>query len=137
MSTPVQRVAIVGGGTIAWLCAAALKHAFRHRRLDVLVLDTGRPNDDPIARWTLPALRSMHSLLGIKERELLARAHATFRLGSEHRGWQGDASRFMHVHGEIGVEINATPFYHYLLLQALAGRAENAEDYSLAAVAAR
>jgi tryptophan halogenase len=65
------------------------------------------------------------------------RTGATFRLGSEHRGWQADGSRFLHVHGELGVDINGAPFHKYLILRALAGRPENPEDYSLAAVAAR
>lgn len=137
MNAAVQSVAIVGGGTTAWLCAAALKRAFHHRGLDVLVLNSGRCSDDPIGRWTLPSLRSIHSLLGMKEGELVRRTGATFRLGSEHGGWQGEASRFVHVHGEMGIEINGTSFDRYLALRALAGRPESIEDYSLAAVAAR
>lgn len=137
MNTPVQRVVIVGGGSTAWLCAAALGRAFQHRALDIIVLDPGRFADDPIGRWSLPSLRSIHSLLGLKESDLVRRTGATFRLGSEHRGWQADASRFLHVHGEIGVDINGAPFHKYLALRALSGSPENAEDYSLAAVAAR
>lgn len=137
MNAPVQSVAIVGGGTTAWLCAAALKRAFQHRGLDLRVIDPGRLTDDPLGRWTLPSLRSIHSLLGLKESDLVRRTGATFRLGSEHRGWQGDTSRFVQVHGELGVEINNAPFHTYLVLRALANRAENPEDFSLAAVAAR
>ena len=137
MNATVQSVAIVGGGTTAWLCAAALRRAFRHRGLDVLVIDPGTCAAEAIGRWTLPSLRSIHSLLGMKEGDLVRRTGATFRLGSEHRGWQGDASRFVQVHGEIGSDINGVPFDKYLVLRALAGHADNAEDYSLAAVAAR
>jgi len=137
MNAAVRSVAIVGGGTTAWLCAAALRRALHHRGLDVLVLDPGRCADDPIGRWTLPSLRSIHTLLGMKESDLVRRTGATFRLGSEHRGWQGDASRFVHVHGEIGIDINGVPFHKYLVRGALEGHTENLEDYSLAAVAAR
>lgn len=137
MSTRVERVAIVGGGASAWLSAAALKRAFRHRALQVTVVDCGCPPDAPLARWTLPSLRGIHGLLGIKEPEFVRHTEATFKLAAEHRGWQGEASRFMHAHGEIGSDLGGTPFYKYLLQQALAGRAESAEVYSLAAVAAR
>lgn len=137
MSTPTQSVVIVGGGTTAWLCAAALKRAFQHRSLDIRVLDPGRSADDPIGRWTLPSLRSMHSLLGLKEGELVRRTGATFRLGSEHHGWNGDASQFLHVHGEIGIDVSNAPFYKYLVLRALEGHPESLETHSLAAVAAR
>jgi tryptophan halogenase len=137
MNAPARNVVIVGGGTTAWLCAAALKRAFHHRGIEVRVLDPGRFADEPIGRWTLPSLRSIHSLLGMKEGDLVRRTGATFRLGSEHCSWQGDASRFMQVHGEIGVDINSAPFYQYLVLRALEARPESIEHYSLAAVAAR
>jgi tryptophan halogenase len=137
MNAPIHTVVIVGGGTTAWLCAAGLKRAFQHRGLDLLVVDPGRFADDPIGRWTLPSLRSIHSLLGLKEGDLVRRTGATFRLGSEHHGWQGDASDFVHVHGELGVDIQSAPFHEYLVLRALAGRPESPEDYSLAAIAAR
>jgi len=137
MNAPPRSVAIVGGSTTAWLCAAALKRAFQYRDLDLVVLDPGRSADDPLGRWTLASLRSIHSLLGLKESDLVRRTGATFRLGSEHRGWQGDASRFVHVHGELGINIHNAPFHEYLALRALTGRPENPEDYSLAAVAAR
>jgi tryptophan halogenase len=76
-------------------------------------------------------------LLGLKESDLVRRTGATFRLGTEHRGWNGDASSFMHVHGELGVDIHNAPFHEYLVLRALAGRPESPENYSLAAIAAR
>ena len=137
MNAAVRSVAIVGGGATAWLCAAALRRAFQHRGLYVLVLDLSRCADDPLGRWTLPSLRSIHTLLGIKEGDLIRRTGATFRLGTEHRSWQGDASRFVQMHGELGIEINGAPFDKYLALRALAGHPESVEDYSLAAVAAR
>jgi tryptophan halogenase len=135
MNAPLRSVVIVGGGSAAWLCAAGLKRAFHG--LDLLVVDPGPVADDPLGRWALPSLRSIHSLLGLKESDLVRRTGATFRLGSEHRGWQGDASGFVHVHGELGTDIHNAPFHEYLALRALAGRPENPEDYSLAAVAAR
>jgi tryptophan 7-halogenase len=135
--TSVQRIIVVGGGSIAWLAAAALKQAFRHRELDVLVVDAGPACDTPLGDWTLPSLRAIHALLGIKESDFIRQTGATFKLASEHSGWQSDTQSFMHAHGEIGSDLNGTPFYKYLLLQAVAGRKQGAEDYSLAAVAAR
>jgi tryptophan halogenase len=137
MNAPVHSVVIVGGGTTAWLCAAALKRAFQHRGLELVVVDPGRFAGDALGRWTLPSLRSVHSLLGLKESDLVRRTGATFRLGSEHRGWQGDASRFVHVHGDLGITVHNAAFHEYLALRALMGRPENPEEYSLAAVAAR
>ena len=137
MSTTVQRIAVVGSGSVAWLAAAALKLAFRHRNLDVAVLDGGDVSDEPLARWTLPSVRSMYALLGIRESTLLRETSGTFKLASEHVHWQADGSRFMHAHGELGTPINRIPFYKYLLLRAIAGHAEPPDVYSLAATAAQ
>ena len=54
--------------------------------------------------------------------------------------WAGraTAARFLHAHGEIGADIRRhAPFYKYLLREAIAGRRERPESYSLAADAAR
>ncbi|HKE94408.1 MAG TPA: tryptophan halogenase family protein [Povalibacter sp.] len=137
MSTLVQRVVVVGSGSEAWLAAAALKRAFRHVNLDVVVLEPGSAADSPLAQWTLPSLRSLHGLLGIRESDFMRETGATFRLASEHQQWQNTASGFIHAYGEIGVVLNRIPFYKYLLLRALRRQAEPVEIYSLAATAAR
>jgi hypothetical protein len=112
----------VGGGAVAWLAAAGLRRAFRKRGVDVLVVDTGMPSDAPVGRWTLPSQRGMHGSLGIPEADLLRRTGATFKLATEHVGWQGDGSHFLHAHGDIGTDIAGTPFYKFLVLQALNGQ---------------
>jgi tryptophan halogenase len=132
----IGRIVILGGGPVAWLAAAALARAFRHRKLEVIVVDSGPSRDAPIGRWTLPSQRGMHALIGIREVDFMRRTGATFKLASEHVGWQGDG-RFLHAHGDIGSDLGETPFYKYLLIQRLAGRSEKCEDYSVAAVAAR
>ena len=137
MTATIMRVVVVGGGSVAWLAAAGLRRAFRKRGVDVLVLDTGMPADASVGRWTLPSQRGMHGLLGIPEADLIRRTGATFKLATEHVGWQGDGSHFLHAHGDIGADIAETPFYKYLVMQAINGRAESAEVYSLAATAAR
>jgi tryptophan 7-halogenase len=137
VSGAIQRVVIAGGTPVAWLAAAALRRAFRHRDLHVTVIDSGGGKDAPAGRWTLPSQRGMHGLVGINERDLMRRTGATFKLASEHLGWHGAGSGFLHAHGDIGSDLGATPFYKYLLLQAITGRPENPEHYSLAAVAAR
>ena len=91
----------------------------------------------PRVRWTLPSQRGMHAMLGINEAEFMAATGATYRLASEHRGWQGEGSRFMHAHGELGSDLSGTPFYKYLLNEAIEGRAVSGDDFSVATLAAR
>jgi tryptophan halogenase len=135
VSGPVQKLVAVGGGPVVWIAALAMNRAFRHRTLEVTVLDTGAAPDAPPGFWTLPSQRGIHDMIGLRESDLL-RTGASFKFGTEHRGWSGDDSRFMHAHAEIGTDIEGMPFYKYLQLAAMAGRAEKPADYSVAAIAA-
>jgi tryptophan halogenase len=132
----IRIVAVAGSGPMAWIAASALRRAFQHLQLDVCVIDTGPTRDARIGRWTLPSQRGIHGLLGIVEPHFVQQTGATFKLATEHVGWQGEGSRFLHAHGEIGVEIGGTPFYKFLQREILAGRAEKPESFSLAAAAA-
>jgi tryptophan halogenase len=133
----VGRVVVVGGDAVAWLAAISLFRAFRHRGLQVSVVDTGLDARTPGARWTLPSQRGMHALVGVPETEFLRRTGATYKLATEHIGWQGAGSRFLHAHGDIGTAIGAAAFYKFLLRERIAGRNGSPDPYSLAAEAAR
>jgi tryptophan halogenase len=132
----ILRIVVAGTGPVAWIAAAGLHRAFRHRQLEISVVDTGPSLDARIGRWTLPSQRGIHGLLGIAEQHLVQQTGATFKLATEHLGWQAQRSRFLHAHGEIGVQIGGAPFYKYLQSEVLAGRAERPEHFSLAGMAA-
>jgi tryptophan 7-halogenase len=135
VSAPVNRVAVLGSDSAAWIAASSLAKAFQHRKLDVTVVEHGIPAAPP-GRWTLPSQRGIHALLGIAEPDFVNRTGATYKLASEHLGWQGEGSGFVHAHGEIGTPLGSIHFYKYLLREWLAGRADPPVNYSLAAAAA-
>ena len=135
MSPPLNRVAVLGSDSAAWITASSLAKAFQHRKLDVMVVEHGASATPP-GRWTLPSQRGIHALLGIAEPDLVHRTGATYKLASEHLGWQGEGSGFVHAHGEIGSPLGGIQFYKYLLREWLAGRADQPSNYSLAAAAA-
>jgi tryptophan halogenase len=110
--------------------------ALRHRKLAVTVLDTGPAPDAPLGFWTLPSQRGVHTMLGIRETDLLFRTGATFKLATEYLEWGGARGRFLHAHGEIGTNIGGMPFYKYLQKVAIDGHPESPEKYSIAAIAA-
>jgi tryptophan halogenase len=136
MSEMIRRVVVVGNGSVAWIVAAGLARAFRARPLDIGVVEI-EAEPTPAGWWTLPSQRGIHSLLGINEPHFLQHTGATYRLATEHRGWQGEGSSFLHAHGDIGVELDGTPFYKYLQREARAGRPASADGYSVAGAAAR
>lgn len=133
----IRSVIVAGVGPIVWIAAAGLLRAFHYRRLEVSVVDTGASSDARVGRWTLPSQRGMHALLGIAEPHFIQHTGATFKLATEHLGWQGEGSRFLHAHGEIGTELGGTPFYKFLQSAALAGTPERPEAFSVAGTAAR
>jgi tryptophan halogenase len=137
VSAAIRNVVVAGSGPLAWIAATGLLRALRHLRLDVCVVGTGSASDARIGHWLLPSQRGMHALLGIAEPHFIHHTQATFKLATEHMGWQGGSSRFLHAHGDIGIEIAGTPFYRLMQLEALAGRAERPETFSLAGTAAR
>lgn len=132
----LRRIVVAGRGPVAWMSAAALLRAFRRNPPEVTVVDTGPTCDARAGRWTLPSQRGMHALLGIAEPPLVEQTGATFKLATEHLGWQGEGSRYLHAHGEIGAEFGGIPFYKYLVSESLAGRRERPESFSLAGRAA-
>jgi tryptophan 7-halogenase len=133
----VDRVVVIGGDAAAWLAAISLARAFRHRLLEVTVVDAAPGRGSLGALWTLPSQRGLHVLIGVQEPEFLRRTGATYKIATEHLGWQGTGSRYLHAHGDIGTAIGAAPFYKYLLREQMAGRHVTPEEYSLAAEAAR
>jgi tryptophan halogenase len=133
----IRKLIVAGTGPLTWIAAAGLLRAFRHRGLDVFVLDAGPARDARVGRWTLPSQRGMHALLGIAEPHLVQQTGATFKLATEHIGWQPEDSRFLHAHGEIGVELSGVPFYKLLQREALAGRPKRPELFCVAAAAAK
>jgi tryptophan 7-halogenase len=137
VTSRIKRVVVAGGDSIGWIAAAALAHSLRHLALEITVLDGGPRPGDPRARWTLPSQRGAHAQIGAAEPAFLRATGSTYRLGSEFVGWQGDGSRFIHAHGEIGSPIESTPFYKYLLARAIAGQPEKPEMYSVGGLAAR
>ena len=136
MSETIRKILVAGSGPVAWIAAAGLSRALRSRAVEVSIVAT-EPDGAVAGHWTLPSQRGMHGLLGVNEPHFIHHTGSTFKLATEHRGWQGEGSGYLHAHGEIGTEVEGTPYYKYLLSEALAGRPAAAENFSVAGAAAR
>jgi tryptophan 7-halogenase len=133
----IRSIAIIGGGTAGWLAAATLSRVLRGQAA-ITVVDTG-PAGDLLAEATatLPALRVLHEILGIDEADLIRRAGGTFRLGTRFDGWNAAGQPYFHPFGEIGANLNGTPFRNHWLKLRAAGDVPAFADFSVAANAAK
>ena len=87
MSGEIRSVIVAGTGPLPWIAAAGLSRAFRHRQLDVTVVDSGASCDARVGRWTLPSQRGMHALLGIPEGTIKWRLSEARRQLKEQLSW--------------------------------------------------
>ena len=62
---------------------------------------------------------------------------ATYRLGTEFRGWGAPEQRYFQGFGSIGAKLDAVPFQHHWLRLARTGECAALEEYSMAAQLAR
>ncbi|HEY6926064.1 MAG TPA: tryptophan 7-halogenase, partial [Steroidobacteraceae bacterium] len=131
----VRSVAIVGGGTDAWMVAAALGVAFGGR-ISVQIVIAPAAHEETHAESTQPPLRAFNTLLGIDEDQLIRACAGTFKLGTEFVGWRPGGS-YIQPCGEFGATLGGVAFHQYLTRVHAAGLAVRTEDYCLAAVAAR
>jgi tryptophan 7-halogenase len=136
---PIRKVVIVGGGIAGWMSAAALARALGAQPMSIRLIEAAGLPAEPdffAEESTLPALRAMHRILAIDERQFMRATEATFRLGTEFVDWSAPGHRWMHPCGTVGATLESIPFHH-LWLFARQPDAEGFDDFSLAAQAAR
>jgi tryptophan 7-halogenase len=131
---PIRRVVIAGGAVAGWMSAAALARALDARRVAIHVIEEERGFS--AEESSLPALRALHGMLGIEERDFMRATHATFRLGTAFVDWSRVGQCWMHPLGEIGAGMESVAFHHHWL-RARAHDEGSLEDFSLAAAAAK
>jgi len=96
MTSVVERVIIVGGGTAGWLAACVLASA--GRALDVVLIEAPDIPTIGVGEGTWPTMRATLATIGIGEAEFLAACDGSFKQGSRFDGWvDGSAAdRYLH-----------------------------------------
>jgi tryptophan halogenase len=100
MGRPIQRIAIVGGGTAGWLSAcylAARGNQFEGQPFITLIESPNIPTVG-VGEGTWPTMRETLATIGVEETEFLRDCEASFKQGSRFDGWVNGAAGDTYLH---------------------------------------
>ena len=134
---PLERIVIVGGGTAGWITAAVLGRFLRNRPVAIELIESEEIGIIGVGEATVPIIRALNGMLGIDERDFLAKTHATCKLGIEFHDWARLGNTHFHFFGDFGDYIEGiAPHHHWLKLRQLGDPTPLAE-YSFPYVAGK
>ncbi|SDA35407.1 tryptophan halogenase family protein [Sphingomonas sp. NFR15] len=137
MAEPVREVVILGGGTAGWMTAAALSKALERSGTTITLVESEEIGTVGVGEATIPTIHWFNGLVGIDEARFMADTGATWKLGIEFRGWQGEGSAYFHPFGTYGSPGDGATFPHRLARAWLAGEEAPIEVFSLTTQLAR
>jgi tryptophan 7-halogenase len=135
--TRIRSIVILGGGTAGWMTAAALAKINTPRQFDLTLVESDEIGTVGVGEATIPTIHWFNQLVGFDEAALLRETGATFKLGIEFPGWNGEGRSYFHPFGRYGGPRDGSMFYHRWIRQRLEGRLDDQESFSLAAGLAR
>jgi tryptophan halogenase len=134
---PIRKIVILGGGTAGWMTAAALSKTLANMDVAIDLVESDAIGTIGVGEATIPTIHWFNQLIGVDEAEFMAATKATYKLGIEFHGWQGDGSAYFHPFGTYGGPGDATMFPHRLIRAWNSGLDASPEAYSLTSQLAR
>jgi tryptophan halogenase len=132
----IRKIVILGGGTAGWMTAAALAKVNSPPQFTLTLLESDEIGTIGVGEATIPTIHWFNRLIDLNEAELLRETRATYKLGIEFVGWNGEGSRYFHPFGRYGGPHDASMFYHRWIRAKLAGATQGHPAYSLTTQAA-
>lgn len=132
---PIRSVAVIGGGSAGWMCAAAVSKSFG-RQLAITLVESEEVGIIGVGEATVPHLSFFNRLLEIDEAAFVRETQGSFKLGIQFNDWGRIGESYIHGFGSIGRDVGLLPFHQYWLKARGAGRAKDIGAYSLNTVAA-
>ena len=112
---PVRNIVILGGGTAGWMTAAALSKVLADSGIAITLVESDAIGTIGVGEATIPTIHWFNNLLGLDEAAFMAATKATYKLGIEFHGWQGDGHIYFHPFGTYGAPGDGAMFPHRLI----------------------
>ncbi len=107
----IERIVIVGGGTAGWMAAAALSRVAQGNAVTITLIESEMIGTVGVGEATIPPFVEFNQLLGIDERELMAEAQASFKLGIQFVNWGKIGDSYIHPFGAYGYQMGGVAFH--------------------------
>jgi tryptophan 7-halogenase len=134
-SSPLD-IVIAGGGTAGWVAAATFAR-FLGNRASITLVESDEIGTVGVGEATIPQIHNLIVGLGLDQADFLRRTNATFKLGIEFDGWNGQGSNYIHSFGYTGRGVGLIPFRQLWLRGRGLGVASDLGDYNFNIAAAR
>jgi tryptophan 7-halogenase len=132
----IRSVLIAGGGSAGWMTAAALANALK-RDCAITLVESEQIGTVGVGEATIPPIRLFNQVLGLDEREFLARTKGSFKLGIEFVDWGRKGHRYFHPFGPFGRDFDHVPLHQHWLQMRREGDDMPLDALSMAWAAAR
>ena len=100
MTSPIEHVAVVGGGTAGWLTACILASEFQdsagHPSVKVTLIESPDIPTLGVGEGTWPSMRTTLQAIGLSETEFLTTCAASFKQGTLFEDWLESGHRYIH-----------------------------------------
>jgi tryptophan 7-halogenase len=100
MARPIERIAIVGGGTAGWLsaCYLAARNDGLSCKPSITLIESPDIPTVGVGEGTWPTMRDTLATIGIEEPEFLRDCEASFKQGSRFDGWVDGTPHDTYLH---------------------------------------
>jgi tryptophan 7-halogenase len=132
---PIERVAVIGGGTAGWMAAAALINQLGGV-CEVILVESEEIGTVGVGEATIPPIRLFNQSLGIDENQFVSETYGSFKLGIQFIDWGRKGETYFHPFGPFGADFDGVPLHQYWLNARASGDTSDISDYSMAWAAA-